>query len=463
MQGRHEPLTPEIGEVTLPRVLGVGSATAVVMGIMIGSGIFMAPPIVAAELPTRTEGMLCWVIGGLLTICGALSVAELAAALPRSGGPFAYLLEAYGPLPAFLFGWTALTVTIGAGIGATAMVFSDYLAVFVPLTSAEVHEAALSLIVVVGGINYLGVRRAAAVMNVATATKLIAILALGVLALAAVHTRTAIFSERPVPDVPVPLFAMALIPIMWAYGGWQELTFLGGELRQPQRTFPLTLILGTGGVIGVYLLLNLGIYSLLPRAMIAHSSSLAADVATQIPVLREGGAAVGAGIVLLATFSSLNGTIMAGPRLLYSMSNRGLLFAPVGRVSPWFKTPSVAIWLSTFLGCAYALVNRFAQLADLFFVGAWPFYMLTVAAVFVLRRTRPDLPRPYRTWGYPFVPAAFLLASLGIIGSVLAMRPWDAAFNFIIIASGVPAYFFWRGLAGRVPHPRRATARNQPS
>jgi APA family basic amino acid/polyamine antiporter len=462
MQGRHEPLNAELGGESLPRVLGVGSATAVVMGIMIGSGIFMAPPIVAAELPSRSEGMLCWVVGGLLTICGALSVAELAAALPRSGGPFAYLLEAYGPLPAFLFGWTALTVTSGAGIGATAMVFSDYLAVFVPLTSAEVHEVALLLIVLVGGINYLGIRRAAAVMNVATVTKLIAILALGVLALTAVHTRTGIFAERPIPNVPVPLFAMALIPIMWAYSGWQELTFLGGELRQPQRTFPLTLILGTGSVIVVYLLLNLGIYSLLPRAVIAHSQSLAADVATRIPLLRERGAAIGAGIVLLATFSSINGTIMAGPRLLYSMSNRGLLFAPVGRVSPWFKTPSVAIWLCTFLGCAYAIVNRFAQLADLLFLGTWPFYMLTVAAVFVLRRTRPDLPRPYRAWGYPFVPATFLIASLGIIGAVLAMKPWDTAFNSIIIASGVPVYFLRRGLAGKTLRLRGLTDRSQP-
>lgn len=462
MQNEQELLTTDAGGEHLPRVLGVVSATTVVMGIMIGSGIFIAPAIVAAELPSPGAAILCWIVGGLLTICGALSVAELAAALPRSGGPFTYLLEAYGPLTAFLFGWTALTVVIGAGLGATASVFADYLGVFVPLTPTDVHGVEVSLILLVGAINYVGVGRAAAVMNVVTIMKVVAVVALGALAFTAIHTGAGGLAERPLPDVSAPWFAMALIPIMWAYGGWQDLTFLGGEVKQPQRTFPLTLILGTSSVIGVYLLVNLGFYYALSSAVIARSQLVAADVAAHVPAFGGGGAALVAGIVLLATFSGINGAMMTGPRVLYAMAERGLLFAPVGRVSPLFRTPSVAIWLATGLGCAYALVNRFAQLADLFFVGAWPFYMLTVAAVFVLRRTQPRLPRPYRTWGYPLVPAVFLVASLGMIGDSLTIDPRNAALGFLMIASGTPVYYLWRALAGRTSGQWRTRARIPP-
>jgi len=446
---RYGALSTDGTEERLPRVIGLGSATSVVVGTMVGSGIFSVPAVVAAELPSPKTAMICWILGGLITLCGALSVAELATALPRSGGPFAYLLEAYGPLPAFLLGWTALTVIMGAVLGALATILVDYLAVFVPLTPAELHEAAALLLVVAGTVNYVGMRRAAAVMRVTSAAKLLALAALGALAFTASHGRVDHPAAQPLSGASVSAIVAALIPIMWAYDGWQDLACIGGEVMQPQRTLPLALGLGTGCVVAVYVLVNFGFYHALPSPAIAHSHLVAAAVATRIPALRGNGAAVVAGIVLVSTFSSINGVMMAGSRVFYAMADRGLFFAAMGRISRRFRTPSVAIWLATGLGCASVLGNGFAQLTHRLVLGGWPFFMLTVAAVFVLRRTRPDLPRPYRTWGYPVVPAVFLLASLGVFGFSLTTDPGETMREFLIILGGIPVYYLWRGLAGR--------------
>lgn len=446
----EEPLNVDPKGERLPRVIGVGGATAVVVGTMIGSGIFSVPAVVAAQLPLPKTAIACWIVGGLITLCGALSVAELAAALPRSGGPFAYVLEAYGPLAAFLLGWTGLTVIMGAGLGAMATIFAQYLAVLVPLSAAAMREVAALLIVLVGAMNYVGVRRAAAVMSLTTAAKLIALIALGALAFTAARGRAEDPSGYTLQSFPVSAFVAALMPVMWAYDGWQDLTFIGGEVVRPQRTLPVALGLGIGCVLVVYLLVNLGFYHALAPAAIADSGRVASAVAARIPVLGGSGAAVVAGIVLLSTFSGINGAMMSGPRVLFAMAERGLLFSAVGRVSPRFQTPSAAIWLATCLGCTDVLANGLAQLANRFILGSWPFFALTVAAVFVLRRTRPDLPRPYRTWGYPVTPLVFLLAAIGVLGYSLVMHPLETMLDFAVILCGVPVYYAWRGFGGRI-------------
>jgi APA family basic amino acid/polyamine antiporter len=427
----------------LPRELGLGSATGMVVGSTIGSGIFAVPAIVAMELNSPAAAILCWVVGGLITVCGALSIAELATSLPRPGGPIGYLLEAYGPLPAFLLGWTLLTVITGAVLGAMAMVFAQYLSVFLPLTPAEQHGSAALLILIVGTINYLGVRRAATLMNITTVAKLTILVALSVLAISAVHGRAVVVSDHPFADVSFSSFTAALIPIMWTYAGWEGLTYMGGELLQPQRTVPIAFALGIGCVITVYILINVGLYSLLPAITIAHSQHIAAAFTSRALPFGPRGASVLACLVLLSTLSSVNAAMMVSSRALYAMAERRLFFAAVSRRSPWFRTPSVAIWLTTFLGCAYALGNDFTQLARRSILAALPFALLTIAAVFVLRRTRPDLPRPYRTWGYPVVPAIFLLASCVVLGDSLATSPRDAMFSFLMILSGIPAYHLW--------------------
>ncbi|MGH8296940.1 MAG: APC family permease [Steroidobacteraceae bacterium] len=437
------PATDRWGE-RMPRTVGVWNAAAVVVGITIGSGIFRVPAMVAAELQAPGPAMLCWLLGGLVALCGALSIAELAGALPRSGGIFAYLLECYGPLPAFLFGWTELVVVRAAALGATATIFADYLGYFVPLTPVQVQRVAAAAIALIGAVNYVGVRRAAAIMSLATVAKYVALLALGLLAFTALHGK-ALPSALPAWRGATPsLIATALIPVMWTYDGWADLSFMGGEIAHPQRTLPRALIAGTCCVMLVYLIVNLGFWHALPAAQMAGSRLVAATVAARVPVFGGAGAAVIAAVVLVSTFSGLNGSMMTGPRVLFAMADRGLFFRAVARVSPRFSSPSVAIWLATALGCAYVLQNDFAQLADRFILGIWPFYVLAVAGVYVLRRRRPDLQRPYRVLGYPVVPALFLAASVGIVINALITDPRNTGVTFAVIAAGVPGYYLWR-------------------
>ncbi len=434
----------------MPRTVGLWSAVAVLVGVTVGSGIFRVPATVAGMLHSPGPAMLCWTLGGIVALAGALSVAELAAAMPRSGGIFAYLLEGYGPLPAFLFGWTELAVIRASALGATSTIFAEYLGYFIPLSPEQVHLVAAATILVVGTINYVGVKRATAVLTPATAAKYGALLILGLLAFTAVSGAGAAHHRVIWQGGPqLSLIATALVPVMWTYDGWADLSFMGGEVAEPQRTLPLALIIGTCCVMLVYLVVNLGLWYALPADAIARAPLVATTVAQHIPVIGGAGAAVIAAIVLLATFSGLHASLMTGSRVIFAMGDRGLLFRSVGRVSPRFHSPSVAIWVATVLGCVYVMQNDFAQLADRFVLGLWPFYVLTVAGVYVLRRKRPDLPRPYRTWGYPLVPAVFLLASLGMLANALVTDPRDTGMTLLVIVAGIPIYYLWRRFTAR--------------
>jgi len=393
--------------------------------------------------------LLCWVLGGVIAVCGALTVAELAGALPRSGGVFAYLLEGYGPLPAFLFGWTELVVIRASALGAIATIFAEYLGYFVPLVAMHVRVAAALAITLIGAINYVGVQRAAAVLSATTAVKYAVLLALGLLAFTARGGSGAHFVPAWPASVPWSALATALIPVMWTYDGWADAAFVAGEVSNPQRNLPLALIAGALSVIVAYLVVNVGfLYALTPQTM-ADSKLVASTVAARIPLLGSAGAAVVAAAVVISAFSGLNASMLAGSRIFYAMADRGLFFRAAARVSPRFDSPSVAIWLATALGGAYVLENDFAQLADKFILGIWPFYALTVAAVFVLRARRPELPRPYRVWGYPIVPAVFLLGSVYMVLNALITDPRNTGITFAIILAGVPVFWLWGSVRGR--------------
>jgi len=428
----------------LPRTLGLFNATAVLVGVTVGSGIFRVPATVAAQLHDPGPVLVCWVVGGLVALFGALTLAELAGALPRSGGIFAYLLESFGPLPAFLFGWTELTVIRASALGATATIFAEYVGYFVALTPAQVRYIAAAAIVVIGLLNYIGAQRAAALMSVATTGKYLAVLALGVLAFIAGNGSSAHFFPAWESGVSLSLIGSALIPVLWTYDGWADLSFMVGEVRNPQRTLPLALVLGSGCVMLLYLIANLGFMYLLPLPEMAQAKLIAATAAEHIPLFGSLGAKIVAAVVVVSAISGLNGSMMTGPRIFFAMAERELFVRAVARVSPRFQTPSVAIALATILGVIYVLNNGFAQLADKFILGIWPFYALCVAGVFVLRRRRPDLQRPYRVIGYPVVPALFLLASVGMIANAFVTDPRNTGVTFAIIAAGVPAYFLWK-------------------
>ena len=446
----ESPQLDQWGE-RLPRKLGLISVIAALVGITIGSGIFRVPATVAAQLHEPGPVILAWVIGGLIALFGALTLAELAASMPRSGGIFAYLLEGFGPLTAFLFGWSEVTVIRASALGATSTIFAEYLGFFVPLTPQQVRYVAAAAIVAVGAINYVGIVRAAAVMNVASIAKYIALIVLGVLALTASTGSMENFSPAFSGGIQLSLLATALIPVMWTYDGWADASFIGGEVKNPQRTMPLALTIGTILVVIVYLIINLGFIHMMPVSEMANSSLIGSKVAERIPAFGVYGAAIIAALVVVSTFSGLNGSMMGGPRIFFAMADRNLFFRTVARVSPRFQSPSVAIWLATVLGVLYALQNDFAQLADKFVLGVWPFYALAVAAVFVLRKKRPDMPRPYKTWGYPIIPLLFLVASFGMVLNALWTNPVDTGITFGIMLAGIPIYYVW--MRKRIPTP----------
>ena len=435
----------------MPRSVSLLQTIAVSVGITIGSGIFIVPATVAAQLQLAGPMLLCWVLGGVIALCGALTVAELAGALPRSGGIFAFLLEGYGPLPAFLFGWAELVVVRASAQGAIATIFAVYLGHFVPLAAAHVRYTAALAIVLIGAINYVGVQRAAALLSATTAVKYAVLLALGLLAFSATGGTAGHFAPAWPASAQLSLLATALIPVMWTYDGWADAAFMAGEISNPQRNLPLALIAGAVCVMLVYLVVNVGLLYALAPAQMAGSALIAASVAERIPAFGGAGAAVISAAVVVSAFSGLNASMMAGSRVFFGMADRGLFFRLAAHVSPRFNTPSVAIALATALGGAYVLQNDFAQLADKFILGIWPFYILAVAAVFVLRRRRPELPRPYRVWGYPLTPLLFLLASVLMVLNALLTDPRNTVITFLIILAGIPVYGLRARLARRGP------------
>ncbi|MGB7212231.1 MAG: amino acid permease [Gemmatimonadales bacterium] len=429
----------------LGRRLGLWSAVAVLVGSTIGSGIFRVPALVAGEIGSAVPVLVLWLIGGLVALAGALTLAELAAALPRSGGIFAFILEAFGPLPAFLFGWSELVVLRAAALGAIATIFAEYLGYFLPLTPMEVRYVAAGAVIVCGAFNYVGVNVAAVLNNIATGLKFAALAGLAVLAFVAGEGSVTHFTATSAaPAAGLSVMATALVAVMWTYDGWADLAFMGGEVKDPARNLPRALLLGTGLIVLVYALINVAYIYLVPISEMGSSKLIAADAARRIPLLGAGGAGVIAAMVMVSCFGALNGSMMTGPRVFFAMADRGLFFRGIARVSPRFQSPSVAIWLATLLGTVYVLLNDFKQLADKFILGIWPFYALAVAAVFVFRHSRPDLERPYRAWGYPVVPVLFLVASVGMVVNALWVDPLNTGITFGIIGAGVPAFFLWR-------------------
>ena len=416
----------------LPRTVGLFSAVAVIVGTTIGSGIFRVPAKVAALVGEPGPVLLAWVIGGVLALFGALTVAELAAASPRSGGLFAYIDEAFGPMPAFLFGWSQLSVIRASALGSIATIFAEYLGYFTKFTPQEVRYAAAATILVVALINYLGVKHASRVMGVATIAKYAGMVGLWFSPLRWGTGTGAIFRTRGLrrrrPSVS-----------RWSLRRWSRSCgpTTGGPIcrisavrsRIPGRNFPLALIGGTFLIIAIYLLLNAAYIYLVPVSEMAGQPLIAATAAARIPLLGGAGAGIVSAIVMISCFGTLNGSMLTNPRIFFAMADRGLFFKEVARVSPKFQTPSVAIWLAAVLGCVYVMFNDFQQLADRFVLGIWPFYILAILGVFVMRRKRPDLERPYRTIGYPVVPIVFLLAATGMVLNALVTDPINTGRN----------------------------------
>lgn len=425
----------------LPRKLGLTTGMAVVVGVIIGSGIFRVPSPIAAEAGNLTGIALVWVLGGVVALFGALSIAELAAMYPAAGGPYVYLREAYGRPLAFLFGWMWL-LTQPISWAAQSLIFAEYLGFFVPLSVTAEHIIAAALIVVVAAANCRSVKLGAVIQNVSTGAKVLAILGLSVaiFALAPGGIHNPLHAE-PMGAAKWSGIGIGLVAALWAYDGWENLTTLSGEVRNPQRNLPLALIGGVLVVIVVYLLINTAYLRALPLPQLIASKSVATDAATVV-MGRAGASLIGA-LVMLSVFGTLNGSILSSPRVFYAMAEDGLFFRIVGRVHPKYETPYVAIAVAVVLGVIYVLLRNFMQLAEAYVLGIWPFLALVVIGLFILRRKRPDFPRVYRAIGYPVIPALFVLATFVVVANSLYRQPWSTGASILITLVGVPLYFLW--------------------
>jgi len=427
---------------TLARQLGVWSAIAIVVGSMIGSGIFRVPSATAAQVGTPGGMMLVWVAGGLVALCGALTIAELAALYPRAGGIYVYLNEAYGPLPAFLVGWLFLVIA-PASIGAVALVFAEYLGRLFPVLRDQTRLTAAAAVMLVAAWNYRSLRFGAAVQNLSSASKVLAILGLTAAAFLSGHTgEGAWLGLSELAPESWAGFGLGLVTVLWAYNGWQDATYVGGEVRDPGRNLPRALTIGTLIVTGVYLAVNAAYLAVLPMDAIARSPLVAADVAVRL--FGEIGNALIAALVCVSTFGTMNGGTMCYPRIFYAMAEDRLFFRGIAAVHPRYGTPHAAIALTAALAICFLWVRTFEQLIEIFILGVLPFWALGAAAVIVLRRRRPDVRRPYRTPGYPFVPILFIVATAGLLLNSLFQRPGPTVASFAAILAGIPIYYLWR-------------------
>jgi amino acid transporter len=435
----------------LPRRLGGWSAAAVLVGSVIGSGIFRVPSAIAAEVGSVGAVMLIWIAGALVALFGALTLAELAAIYPRTGGIYVFLKETYGPVPAFLFGWTELLVIRPSALGAISMIFAEYLHYLIPADLQAffpVRVVAATAIVLLALANIRSVSWGAAVQNVSTVAKVAALVGLALVAFIwGDGTTGSLASSISFAPLSWGGFGVALIAVLWAYDGWADLTFMAGEVRDPARTLPRALLGGTLAIVAIYLVVNLAYLYVLPVGEMAGSRLVATAAAEKI--FMTAGASIVAAMVMLSAFGALNGSTMTGPRIFFAMADDGLFFSPFAAVHSRFRTPYMAIGLAALLGVIYVSVRTFEQLADAFILGIWPFYVLAVGAVFILRRRHPDLERPYRTVGYPVIPLIFMLASLAMLLNALVRQPGTTLISFGIIVIGVPVYYLWRSLGGQ--------------
>lgn len=452
---------------TLERAIGPAAATLLVIGGIIGSGIFLTTGVMAAALPSPTLLMLAWVAGCLFAVFGALTYAEMATMFPNSGGVYVFLREAFGPLFGFLYGWATLLVVLAGGIAAVAVGFADYFSYFVPALSparvvAEIplpggtlriaasQLVAVAAIVLLGGINYLGVRSGSRTNAVLTVAKVTGLALLPIFAIAA--GRVAPEWTPVVPaDVasPIAAFGVALIAVLWTVEGYYFLTYAAGEVRDPARTLPRALATGLVLVMGIYLIVNLAYLHALPLDALRGTTRVAEAAATAL--VGPAGATLIALTVLVSTLGADAAVILGASRLLYAMARDGYLFPAAAAVHPRFHSPHVAIAGITVWSSILALSGTYEQLFTYVVFVSVLFSLLGGLALFRLRSTHAGIARPYRVWGYPVVPALFVLGALFMVVNTLGERPRESIAGLALLAVGLPVY--WR--AGRRP-PLRA-------
>jgi APA family basic amino acid/polyamine antiporter len=443
----------------LVRQISTWDATLITIGSILGTGIFITTGDIARALPHAGLILLVWIAGGLLTLAGALTYAELGTMFPRAGGQYQFLKETYGTLWGFLFGWASFLVVMSGGIAALAAGFGQYLGVFLPIFSSGSHFfsltlgplswsvngtqiAAASVIALLSTVNYLGVREGVLVQNVVTIIKIGSLVGLAVVGL---------FAGAPAaPALAAPLPAVGLlsgigvgmIGVLWTYDGWYNVTFSAGEVRDPARTLPRALMGGTLAVIVLYTMLNVVYVRALPPEAMGMTGRVGEAAATAL--FGDAAGRLVSAAVLVSTFGCLSSTILCCSRIYVAMAQDGVFFRPLARIHPRYQTPAASILAQGLWASMLSLSGTYEQLYTYVVFAAVIFHAMTGSAVLVLRRTRPDANRPYRVWGYPWVPLLFIVSSVGVVVNTLMERPRESMVGLVLILLGVPAYYRWR-------------------
>ena len=446
----------------LRRALGFWAAFSIVVGTTIGSGIFRVPSEMVRAVGSPGSVFLVWIFGGVLSLFGALTYAELSAMMPRAGGEYVYLNAAYGPFYGFVYGWTQTWVAKSASIAAMATLFATYLADFFPALSGVVTTiplpigpdwkpldirweqlAAIAVILVLASLNYRGVKLSGNAQIGLTALKLTLIAALIV---AGMMSRSSHAANLHSAISPKPGgfagFFKALVAALWAYDGWNNAGMLGGEIEKPGRNFPRAVIGGTLVIIAIYLAANLAYFSVLNSADVAASERVATDMTRR--ALGHYGAAMVSIAVMISIFTALNGSILSGSRVPFAMARDGYFFRAAARVHPRFHTPAGGIGLLGIWSSVLLLSGHYDELYTLVIFPSWILYAMTAASLLVLRRKLPHAERPYRVWGYPVVPILFVMVAGVLLYSTLVASPRESAIGFAVIAAGVPFYRVWK-------------------
>lgn len=425
----------------LRRELGPLDAVMLNVGSVIGSGIFFVPAAIAASMDSPPAVLFLWLVGGVASLFGALAVAELGAASPRAGGLYVYLHEAYGPLVGFLYGWTSFWVINTASVAAIAVAFGNYLGATVGWEGGPRTAISIGVILLLSGINYLGVRWGALVqtsMGILKVTALVG-MTIAIFALPGGDSSHLVGDGFSLGDVSAA--GVAMVGVLWSFDGWIQVSYAAGEIKNPRRVIPMALLVSMVTIVTVYLLANGAYLHALSLEGVRASERVASDALAV--VLGDLGANLMVAAVLISTFGAGNGFLLGAARIYYAMAKERLFFATFAQVHPRFGTPSRSLALQCVWGCILAASGTFEQLFSYVIFASWLFYALTVMAVFVMRRKRSLPEDAYRTPGYPVTPLVFIAFALALVGNAFATALVDSLIGLGIILAGVPAYLWF--------------------